>query len=225
MTVAKRLVRVYGANYLLIPKKYLQQRTDSKLLTAKQCKYFLFLFLTKFFIFFLFSKVEKTNSIESWSPNDYARAAGRSNTGKLPSAMDFMSRLDSDVKAIDFNSSSSCNNSSENLVKIHKRERSPTSSQLLSSSSSSSNTSSSSQGELSKKKKYKLVENTLSLTTQVSASTTAKLNSFSFAKKQQVSANTDENKKAPEDRLEFLRVVSCKNFSTINIVLTGFLFD
>ncbi|XP_061390735.1 regulator of telomere elongation helicase 1 homolog [Musca vetustissima] len=159
-------------------------------------------------------KVEKTNSIESWSPNDYARAAGRSNTGKLPSAMDFMSRLDSDVKAIDFNSSSSGSSGKDNLVKIHKRERSPTSSQLFSSSSSSGT--SSSQMELSKKKKYKLVDNTQSITTQLSNSATAKLNSFAFAKKPQVSNNnttttsssiTEDNKKAPEDRLEFLKVL------------------
>lgn len=134
--------------------------------------------------------MEKTNSITSWSPNDYAAAAGRSNTCKLPNAMDFMSRLDSDVSAIDFNSS---------LVKIHKRERSPTS---LTASTSSNST------ELSKKKKYKLVDNTSLTKPQLSASTSSKLNSFSFGNKANLSSGSEDNKKAPEERLEFLKVVS-----------------
>ncbi|XP_017484013.1 PREDICTED: regulator of telomere elongation helicase 1 homolog [Rhagoletis zephyria] len=43
-------------------------------------------------------KVEKTNSIEGWTPDDYKTAAGRSQSSKVPSAMDFMSRLDTNVK-------------------------------------------------------------------------------------------------------------------------------
>lgn len=129
--------------------------------------------------------------------------------------MDFMSRLDSDVSAIDFNSSCSSSNStisSTGLVKIHKRERSP----LSQATSPTSST-----GEGIKKKKYKLVENsfntkpklssTLSSTSSSassssSTSSTTTLNAFAFSKSQiQNSAN---NKTIPEGRLEFLKMVS-----------------
>lgn len=153
------------------------------------------------------SKIEKTNSIQSWSPNDYATAAGRSLNGKFPNAMDFMSRLDSDVSAIDFNSSCSGSNGSScsttGLVKIHKRERSP-----LSQSTSTSSTSS----EVIKKKKYKLVENTFSskLTTSSISSSTTSINDlqiFEFRKAQVLNVNNN-TETAPEGRIEFLKVVS-----------------
>lgn len=153
--------------------------------------------------FFIISKIEKTNSIQSWSPNDYATAAGRSHNGKLPSAMDFMTRLNSDVSAIDFNSTSTSSSSTSSLVKIHKRERSPLSQSILPSTSSS---------DTAKKKKYKLVENsfvskqTLSTTSLSSPlSSTSSLNSFVFMKSQLQSV---DNKTAPEGRVEFLKVVS-----------------
>jgi len=37
------------------------------------------------------------NSIKTWTPADYASAAGRKLGGAAPNAMDFMSRLDSNV--------------------------------------------------------------------------------------------------------------------------------
>ncbi|XP_075156195.1 regulator of telomere elongation helicase 1 [Haematobia irritans] len=168
-------------------------------------------------------KVEKTNSIESWSPNDYAAAAGRTcNSGKMPSAMDFMSRLDSNVSAIDFNSSSSCSSSaSGSLVKIHKRERSPTTSQTSSSSSSLSQT------DFNKKKKYKLVNNTS--TSQLSTSTSAKLSSFSYGQKPHLTTEGDDSKKAPEERLEFLRVLRSilppEDFSAFTAALVAYKRD
>lgn len=45
-------------------------------------------------------KVEKTNTIEGWTPDDYKMAAGRSQNSKVPNAMDFMSRLDTNVKVL-----------------------------------------------------------------------------------------------------------------------------
>ncbi|KAH8266752.1 hypothetical protein KR026_000071 [Drosophila bipectinata] len=95
-------------------------------------------------------KVEMANSIKSWSPADYACAAGRTLGGSsAPNAMDFMSRLDSNVSSIDFNCMDS-RSSSSGLVKIHKRERSspPSSSQASSQTA---------------KKRYKLVDNISSI--------------------------------------------------------------
>ncbi|KAM7347678.1 regulator of telomere elongation helicase 1 [Cochliomyia hominivorax] len=174
-------------------------------------------------------KIEKTNSIQSWNPNDYATAAGRSRNGKLPSAMDFMSRLDSDVSAIDFNSSTSSNSNSSTtgLVKIHKRERSPLS-QVSSPTSNSS--------EVVKKKKYKLVENkftpkssissALSSTATSTSSSTSLLSSFSFNKSQLTSV---DNKTAPEGRVEFLKVLrsvlSPADFSLFTAALISYKRD
>ncbi|EDV92365.1 GH24089 [Drosophila grimshawi] len=68
----------------------------------------------------LAAKVEMANSIKTWTPADYANAAGRNaQSPKAPNPMDFMSRLNSNVTSIDFNA-----DSGRDLVKIHKRERS-----------------------------------------------------------------------------------------------------
>ncbi|SPP77637.1 regulator of telomere elongation helicase 1 homolog [Drosophila guanche] len=88
-------------------------------------------------------KVEMANSINSWTPADYASAAGRTLGHAAPNAMDFMSRLDSNVSSIDFNCSGAAGSG---LVKIHKRER----------SSPSANDSVATQAT---KKRYKLVDN------------------------------------------------------------------
>lgn len=123
-----------------------------------------------------------------------------------------MSRLDSDVSAIDFNASASNSNTkdtSTGLVKIHKRERSPPLSQF------STQTTSASSSDVSKKKKYKLVDNnyspTLAKETKFSNSTlrTSSLSSYTFNKTQLQSV---DNQTAPEDRVEFLKMVST-NFS------------
>ncbi|KAH8245486.1 hypothetical protein KR032_010889 [Drosophila birchii] len=93
-------------------------------------------------------KVEMANSIPTWTPDVYAQAVGRKlGTGgaATPNAMDFMSRLDSNVSSIDFNC---CSDGKSGLVKIHKRERSsPTPPETGSSASQAP------------KKRYKLVEN------------------------------------------------------------------
>lgn len=121
--------------------------------------------------------------------------------------MDFMSRLDSNVSAIDFNSSGS----SGGLVKIHKRERSP----ISQTASTSVNTTS---FENRSKKKYKLVDNnsissfsqtsSQSLTSGSAAS--AKLNSFSCPNKPHIASSKDTDKEAPESRTDFLKEV--RNF-------------
>lgn len=136
--------------------------------------------------------------MNSWTPNDYAAAAGRSCNGKEPSAMDFMTRLDADVSAIDFNSSilshtkSSSSGSVMGLVKIHKRERSP-----LASSPTTA--------EATRKKKYKLVENTfIAKSALPTSSSDTSLHSFAFSKTQLPSV---DNQNAPEDRIGFLKVV------------------
>nr|XP_016931748.1 regulator of telomere elongation helicase 1 homolog [Drosophila suzukii] len=90
-------------------------------------------------------KVEMANSIKTWTPADYASAAGRKLGGAAPNAMDFMSRLDSNVSSIDFNCCMDSKSGSSDLVKIHKRERSSPTTQETSSQVA--------------KKRYKLVEN------------------------------------------------------------------
>ncbi|XP_017035372.1 regulator of telomere elongation helicase 1 homolog [Drosophila kikkawai] len=98
-------------------------------------------------------KVEMANSIKTWTPDDYAQAVGHklgTSGAAIPNAMDFMSRLDSNVSSIDFNCCSEGSSSSgkSGLVKIHKRERSsPTQPETEGSTSQAS------------KKRYKLVEN------------------------------------------------------------------
>ncbi|XP_043063339.1 regulator of telomere elongation helicase 1 homolog [Drosophila ficusphila] len=62
------------------------------------------------------------NSIKTWTAADYASAAGRKLGGSAPNAMDFMSRLDSNVSSIDFNCCTATKNDSSGLVKIHKRD-------------------------------------------------------------------------------------------------------
>ncbi|XP_068158803.1 regulator of telomere elongation helicase 1 homolog [Drosophila tropicalis] len=134
-------------------------------------------------------KVEMTNSIKSWTPDDYVSAAGRTQShsqSKPPNAMDFMSRLDSNVSSIDFNSTGS-----GNLVKIHKRERS---SPTFGDSKSSSQL----------KKRYKLVDN---IKTEPSTSSTScsSINSSSSSS----SSMCCSQKEAPESRADFLREVRC----------------
>ncbi|KAH8281240.1 hypothetical protein KR018_001377 [Drosophila ironensis] len=137
-------------------------------------------------------KVEMANSIKTWSPADYANAAGRTlgSKSEAPNAMDFMSRLDSNVsvrkrnawgvlnsfcyppQSIDFNCCQG--SSSSGLVKIHKRER----------TSPTQETPASSQVA---KKRYKLVDN-----------------SKAIKKEPEVKKEAPE---APEDRGVFLREV------------------
>ncbi|XP_053949811.1 regulator of telomere elongation helicase 1 homolog [Anastrepha ludens] len=142
-------------------------------------------------------KVEKTNTIESWTPDDYKTAAGRSQNSQIPSAMDFMSRLDTNVKAIDFNSASS-----SAQVSIYKRERnSPIA------SPSSSGQSSSVLPTNSKKKRYKLITDT-SVPESPTSSTQFALNEFGFKSKTKLSHDAPViEKEAPQERVEFLRIL------------------
>lgn len=127
--------------------------------------------------------------------------------------MDFMSRLDSDVSAIDFNStcsSTSSATSSTGLVKIHKRERSPLSQATSPSSSTSDGI---------KKKKYKLVENSYLTKSKITSylSTTSSSTTSSSSTPSSTSSDTtinsqtqsgDNSKTIPEGRAEFLKMVS-----------------
>lgn len=137
------------------------------------------------------------NSIKTWTPADYASAAGHKLGGAAPNAMDFMSRLDSNVsvntrfhesiitlclfsslglvlvlplsQSIDFNCCTDSKSGSSGLVKIHKRER-------------SSPTAPESSSQVTKKR-YKLVENI------------------------KVEPSSSQAKEAPEERAAFLREV------------------
>ncbi|XP_001354453.3 regulator of telomere elongation helicase 1 homolog [Drosophila pseudoobscura] len=121
-------------------------------------------------------KVEMANSINSWTPTDYASAAGRTLGKAAPNAMDFMSRLDSNVSSIDFNCSGSADSGSggcgsSSLVTIHKRERS---SPGVTDTVATQTT----------KKRYKLAEN---------------------IKTEPKSNSSQQVKVAPESRADFLR--------------------
>ncbi|XP_037938569.1 regulator of telomere elongation helicase 1 homolog [Teleopsis dalmanni] len=153
-------------------------------------------------------KLESTNSIQSWSPADYAAAAGRTSSSQAPTAMDFISRLDTNVKTIDFNSSSDAG-----LVKIHKRER----------SSPSTLNNNLNISEMNKKKRYKLVENS-SITTSPSLFSSSSSSSCASE-----SSSLDNNKEAPENRVEFLRVLrsslSPENFAAFTAALISYKRD
>lgn len=153
------------------------------------------------------------NSIKTWTPADYVNAAGRGSQGQpAPNAMDFMSRLNSNVKvrvhqsycssinlsllplqSIDFN----CSDNSSSLVKIHKRERS---SPTATSSSSSSQTST---------KRYKLVSNDAIKLEPVSQESNLKWQSQSQS--QPSTTLKAQQKEAPESRADFLREVCIRN--------------
>ncbi|XP_030378751.1 regulator of telomere elongation helicase 1 homolog [Scaptodrosophila lebanonensis] len=121
--------------------------------------------------------VEMANSIKSWTPEDYANAAGKPSNQPAPNAMDFMSRLESNVSSIDFNCTE---NAGSGLVKIHKRER------------SSPTTSESNTLQAVNKKRYKLVDYSASTSSTSSCSSTSQ---------------SVTEKQAPENRADFLRVV------------------
>ncbi|KAH8416818.1 hypothetical protein KR222_005993 [Zaprionus bogoriensis] len=148
----------------------------------------------------LATKAEMANSIKTWTPADYANAAGRGSQSKpAPDAMDFMSRLNSNVKSIDFN----CTENSEGLVKIHKRERgSPTTSCWSASQVSS--------------KRYKLVSNDMIKVEPISQAT----------QKSQLQVASAQQKEAPESSTDFLRevrsVINCDQFRSFGKALVAY---
>ncbi|ALC49144.1 CG4078 [Drosophila busckii] len=133
-------------------------------------------------------KAEMANSIKTWTPADYASAAGRNSQSQpAPNALDFMSRLNSNVNSIDFN----CMSGSEtNLVKIHKRER------------SSPNANESLATQFASKKRYKLVANGSPMSSSSNSSMNTTANSTNDS-----SVNSSQLKAAPEARADFLREV------------------
>ncbi|EDW07713.1 regulator of telomere elongation helicase 1 homolog [Drosophila mojavensis] len=137
----------------------------------------------------LAAKAEMANSIKSWTPADYVNAAGCTNQSQTaPNAMDFMSRLNSNVTSIDFNNT--------DLVKIHKRERSsPTANESLTSG----------------KKRFKLISSTDMVKTEPGTSNSCSYGntSSSGSDSRCCSAKPAEYplKEAPESRADFLREV------------------
>ncbi|KAL7744472.1 hypothetical protein ACLKA6_001847 [Drosophila palustris] len=136
----------------------------------------------------LATKVEMTNSIKTWTPADYINAAGRRPQSQTaPNAMDFMSRLNSNVTSIDFNCAAD-----SGLVKIHKRERSsPTASESLATQAIS-------------KKRYKLVNADVAVKIEPGASSSQ---SQSNLKNLLEAPTQSQLKDAPESRTDFLREV------------------
>ncbi|KAM8718412.1 hypothetical protein ACLKA7_001600 [Drosophila subpalustris] len=136
----------------------------------------------------LATKVEMTNSIKTWTPADYISAAGRRPQSQTaPNAMDFMSRLNSNVTSIDFNCAAD-----SGLVKIHKRERSsPTAGESLASQAIS-------------KKRYKLVNADVAVKMEPGASSSQ---SQSNLKILSGAPTQSQLKDAPESRTDFLREV------------------
>lgn len=135
----------------------------------------------------LATKVEMANSIKTWTPADYVNAAGRGSQNQpAPNAMDFMSRLNSNVTSIDFNCADS------GLVKIHKRERSsPTASETLATQAIS-------------KKRYKLVNADVPIKSEPG---TTSSQSQSNLKSLTATPTQSQLKEAPENRTDFLREV------------------
>uniref|UniRef100_A0A1A9VRD2 Regulator of telomere elongation helicase 1 homolog n=1 Tax=Glossina austeni TaxID=7395 RepID=A0A1A9VRD2_GLOAU len=165
-------------------------------------------------------QAEETNMIESWSLNDYAKATARPSENKLPSVADFMSRLDGDVSTIDFNSKD-VGTPSKSQMQISKRRRSPT---------NSPSTSCTARNDTDGKRKYRLVDNmrpTSSLPSKSSGSPIIPLDQFKFIDKPRL--ENDQNKKAPEERVEFLRVLrsslSSDDFKAFSAALISYKTD
>ncbi|XP_037894820.1 regulator of telomere elongation helicase 1 homolog isoform X2 [Glossina fuscipes] len=165
-------------------------------------------------------QAEETNMIEGWSLNDYAKATARPSDNKLPSVADFMSRLDGDVSTIDFNSKD-VGTPSNSQIQINKRRRSPT---------NSPSTSSTARNDTDGKRKYRLVDNTRltsSLPSKSSGTPTISLDQFKFIDKPRL--ENDQNKKAPEERVEFLRVLrsslSSDDFKAFSAALISYKTD
>uniref|UniRef100_A0A1B0F9W0 Helicase ATP-binding domain-containing protein n=1 Tax=Glossina morsitans morsitans TaxID=37546 RepID=A0A1B0F9W0_GLOMM len=165
-------------------------------------------------------QAEEINTIERWSLNDYAKATARPSDNKFPSVADFMSRLDGDVSTIDFNSKD-VGTASNSQIQISKRRRSPT---------NSPSTSSTARNDTDGKKKYRLVDNmrpTSSLPSKSSGSPIISLDQFKFIDKPRL--ENDQNKKAPEERVEFLRVLrsslSSDDFKAFSAALISYKTD
>ncbi|KAH8300994.1 hypothetical protein KR044_009055 [Drosophila immigrans] len=129
------------------------------------------------------TKVEQVYSVEKWTPEEYAKAAGEGSQSSksTPGVMDFISRLNTNSTSIDFN----CDNSG--LVKIHKRERSsPTTSESLAT-------------QANNKKRYKLVNATDVKSEPVAASSQSQSNLTNLSQSQP--------KDRCETRADFLREV------------------
>ncbi|XP_030569109.1 regulator of telomere elongation helicase 1 homolog [Drosophila novamexicana] len=148
----------------------------------------------------LAAQAEMANSIKTWTPADYANAAGCSTLGRRPpDAMDFMSRLNANVTSIDFNGA----DAGQDLVKIHKRERSsPTASE----------------SSMIAKKRYKLIGNDPLKTEPSEPASTSSSYCPTPAQSQL--------KEAPESRADFLRevrsVIDCDQFRSFGKALLAY---
>lgn len=92
--------------------------------------------------YYLNRQIEDSNTIPSWTPEAYKFASNRPRLQTVPAPKDFMSRLDGNVRSIDFNNCQPVKQEEESGgVIIHKRDR---------------NTSPSSSGEQLRKKRFKL---------------------------------------------------------------------
>ncbi|XP_055912686.1 regulator of telomere elongation helicase 1 homolog isoform X2 [Eupeodes corollae] len=139
-------------------------------------------------------KIENTNKITGWSPDDYSNAVGKSRSSAAPSASDFISRLDSDISTIDFNATISRSDNS-NLVTIHKRERtSPNQAQTSNDP---------------KKKRLKMVPNN-----PLSSTSSA---SFSFNNQTSIMKPAEKSQELPTQHVDLLRLIkgslSSENYS------------
>lgn len=141
--------------------------------------------------------VESANTITSWTPDAYKFASNRPKLQSVPTPVDFMSRLDSNVKSIDFNSCQPVKKEEDSygLVSIHKRDR-----------NTSPNSSSSSTNDM-KKKRFKLAP--------LGNVSTASLPS---------SSTTMQEPTIPTDRGELLRMV--RSYPIVNCFANSyFLLD
>ncbi|XP_060663429.1 LOW QUALITY PROTEIN: regulator of telomere elongation helicase 1 homolog [Drosophila nasuta] len=130
------------------------------------------------------TKVEQVYSVEKWTPEEYAKAAGGGAQGAKSTPMDFISRLNTNATSIDFNSDNT------GLVKIHKRERSsPTTSGSLAS-------------QPNIKKRYKLV-NAADIKSEPFASTSQSQSQSNLTNPPSESQSSDLH----ESRTDFLRQV------------------
>ncbi|XP_055844021.1 regulator of telomere elongation helicase 1 homolog [Episyrphus balteatus] len=137
-------------------------------------------------------KIENTNTITSWTPEDYSKAIGKPRSSGIPSASDFISRLDSDITTIDFNASN-LKTEDSSLVTIHKRERtSPSQTQTNSDP---------------KKKRLKMVPNNPISSSTSSNFSNPSLHSLYAFNKPSITKNEEKTQELPTQHVDLLKLI------------------
>ncbi|XP_055586273.1 regulator of telomere elongation helicase 1 homolog [Uranotaenia lowii] len=164
-----------------------------------------------------FIKIENSNQVQTFKISDYQSKELKSEDAPK----DFFSRLNTQVRTIDFNDMSafSAASSSQSLVTIHKRERSA---EFSNQSQPALNTTT-----LKKRKLVLIPQATINLTEDDNRNNIA--NNASQSSSSSTQQVDDPSRQAPEDRVELLKVIkssiSMAKYKLFLTALTGYKND